>query len=168
MQTSQSQKKRLYTIMLLLVACKLSIAQQSLKLWYNEPAKNSWTSALPVGNGRLGGMVFGNPEKECVQLNEATVWSGSPNRNDNPDALASLPQIRKLIFEGKQKEAQELAGNTIQTKKSNGQMFQPVGNLFLSFPGHENYTSFYRELDIERAIQKTTYEINGVTYTRRF
>jgi alpha-L-fucosidase 2 len=166
MQTSQSKKKRITAVVFLLVACKLSIAQQPLKLWYNEPAKNSWTSALPVGNGRLGGMVFGNPEKECIQLNEATVWSGSPNRNDNPDALASLPQIRQLIFEGKQKEAQELAGNTMQTKKSNGQMFQPVGSLFLSFPGHDNYTNFYRDLDIERAIQKTTYQVNGVTYTR--
>jgi len=81
------------------------VAQQPLKLWYKQPANNSWTSALPIGNGRLGAMVFGNPSMECLQINEGTVWSGSPNRNDNPDALASLPEIRKLIFEGKQKEA---------------------------------------------------------------
>ncbi|HEX8461195.1 MAG TPA: glycoside hydrolase family 95 protein [Segetibacter sp.] len=141
-------------------------AQQSLKLWYNQPAKQSWTNALPIGNGRLGAMVYGNPATECIQLNEGTVWTGSPNRNDNPDALASLPKIRKLIFEGKQKEAQDLAGKTIESKKSMGQKFQPVGNLYLNFPGHENFTNYYRELDIEKAVTTTSYTVDGVKYTR--
>ncbi|MCF0064550.1 glycoside hydrolase family 95 protein [Dyadobacter chenwenxiniae] len=136
------------------------------KLWYNQPSGKTWENALPVGNGRLGGMVYGNVVNETIQLNEHTLWSGGPNRNDNPDALAALPEIRKLIFEGKQKEAEKLANKTIITKKSHGQMFQPLGDLRLNFPGHESFTNYYRELDIERAVAKTTYQVDGVSYTR--
>ena len=139
---------------------------QGLKLWYNQPSGSVWENALPVGNGRLGAMVYGNVEKETIQLNEHTLWSGGPNRNDNPAALASLPEIRQLIFDNRQKEAETLANKTIITKKSNGQMFQPLGSLHLTFAGHENYTNYYRELDIERAVAKTTYTVDGVTYTR--
>src|SRR5688572_410705 len=139
---------------------------KSLQLWYKQPAGTTWENALPIGNGRLGAMVYGNVEKETIQLNEHTVWTGSPNRNDNPDALQSLPGIRKLIFEGKQKEAEQLAAKTIQSKKSHGQMFQPVGSLQLVFAGHERFTNYYRELDIEKAVTTSTYEVDGVTYTR--
>jgi len=137
-----------------------------LKLWYKQPAGKVWENALPVGNGRLGAMVYGNVEKDIIQLNEHTVWSGSPNRNDNPLALDSLALIRQLIFEGKHKDAERVANKAIITKKSHGQMFQPVGNLLLSFPGHENYTDYYRELDIERAVTKTSYIAEGTKYTR--
>ena len=71
---------------------------RNLKLWYNKPSGNTWENALPIGNGRLGAMVYGNVEQEIIQLNEHTVWSGSPNRNDNPMALDSLAAIRQLIF----------------------------------------------------------------------
>ena len=144
----------------------LSQGKQDLKLWYKQPSGETWENALPIGNGRLGAMVYGNVEKEIIQLNEHTVWSGSPNRNDNPLAVDSLHIIRQLIFEGKQKEAERIANRVIITKKSHGQMFQPVGNLRLSFSGHETYTNYYRELDIEKAVAKTTYSIAGVTYTR--
>jgi alpha-L-fucosidase 2 len=137
-----------------------------LKLWYNQPSGDVWENALPVGNGRQAAMVYGNVENEIIQLNEHTVWSGSPNRNDNPNALASLPEIRKLIFEGKQKEAEILASKTIQSEKSHGQMFQPVGSLNLHFNGHGNYSDYYRELDIERAVTKTSYKVGDVAYTR--
>jgi alpha-L-fucosidase 2 len=137
-----------------------------MKLWYNQPSGNTWENALPVGNGRLGAMVYGNVEEEILQLNEHTVWSGSPNRNDNPAALAALPELRRLIFEGKQKEAEQLANKVIISKKSHGQMFQPVGSLHLLFPEHKNYTNYYRELDIEKAISKTTYTVGSITYTR--
>ena len=73
------------------------------KLWYDSPSGAIWENALPVGNGRLGAMVYGNVEKEILQLNEHTVWSGSPNRNDNPASRAALGEIRQLIFQGKQK-----------------------------------------------------------------
>jgi len=137
-----------------------------LALWYNQPSGGIWENALPIGNGKLGAMIFGNVERETIQLNEHSVWSGSPNRNDNPEALGSLPQIRKLIFDGKQKEAEKLAGNTIITKKSHGQMFEPVGNLQLYFDDHKNYVNYRRELDIERAIATTSYSVNDVTFKR--
>ncbi|HLG40563.1 MAG TPA: glycoside hydrolase family 95 protein, partial [Chitinophagaceae bacterium] len=151
-----------------LFAATVSFSQNSpgLKLWYNQPSGNTWENALPIGNGRLGAMIYGNVEKETIQLNEHTVWSGSPNRNDNPLALDSLPAIRKLIFDGRQKEAEQLANRVILSKKSHGQMFEPVGELHLSFDEHENYTNYYRELDIERAVAKTSYTVGDVTYTR--
>src|SRR5689334_7005243 len=137
--------KKITVLLSFLVSLCTQPGVAQLKLWYSEPAGREWTAALPIGNGRLAGMVYGNVARETIQLNEGTVWTGSPNRNDNPDALASLPTIRQLIFEGKQKEAETLAGKTIQSKKSHGQMYQPVGNLMLSFDGHEQYTGYYRE-----------------------
>ncbi|TDD99484.1 glycoside hydrolase family 95 protein [Flavobacterium cellulosilyticum] len=139
---------------------------QNLKLWYNEPSGKIWENALPIGNGFLGAMVYGNVENEIIQLNENTVWTGGPNRNDNPKALAALPEIRKLIFDGKHMDAEKLANEAFISKKSHGQMFQPVGNLNLNFEGHEKYSNYKRELDIEKAISKTSYVVEGVTYTR--
>ena len=140
--------------------------QPGLKLWYEVPSGNTWENALPIGNGRLGAMIYGNPAKDIIQLNEHTLWSGSPNRNDNPLVLDSLAQIRKLIFEGKQKEAEQLANRVIISKTSHGQMFEPAGELNLSFKGHEQYTGYYRELDIEKAIATTKYKVGNVIYTR--
>ena len=137
-----------------------------LKLWYDEPSGDTWENALPLGNGRLGAMVYGNVDTEIFQLNEHTVWSGSPNRNDNTNALEALPKVRELIFNGKYKAAEKLANDKIITKKSHGQMFQPVGNLELSFPNHTDYQDYYRELDISNAISKISYKINCVTFTR--
>lgn len=142
-------------------------AQQPLKLWYNQPSGNTWENALPIGNGKLGAMVYGNVAKETIQLNEHTLWSGSPNRNDNPLALDSLALLRQLIFDGRFKEAERVANKTIITKLSHGQMFQPLGDLQLLFNGHDQYTNYYRELDIEKAITKTSYDVAGVTYTRK-
>lgn len=158
--------KNLAGLLWIVTSCVQAQTNSNLKLWYDKPAGDVWESALPVGNGRLGAMVYGNVLKETIQLNEHTVWSGSPNRNDNPDALASLPEIRQLIFDGKQKEAQQLAEKTIQSKKAHGQKFQPVGSLQLAFDGHESFSHYYRELDIERAIVTTKYDVGGITYTR--
>lgn len=150
-----------------LLMLQKSIAQRpGLKLWYNQPAGKTWEHALPVGNGRLGAMVYGNVPQETIQLNEHTVWSGSPNRNDNPASLAALPEIRKLIFEGQQKKAEQLANQAIITRQSHGQMFQPVGSLQLAFEGHDVYTDYYRELDVENAVASTSYKVGDVVYTR--
>ena len=157
-------------IMLVLLVTVVFHAQAQetpgLKLWYDKPSGTVWENALPIGNGRLGAMIYGNVEKETIQLNEGTLWTGSPNRNDNPDARAALPEIRRLIFEGKQKEAEQLANKAIITKKSHGQMFEPAGNLDLTFKGHEKFTNYYRELDLERAVAKTSYTVDGVSFTR--
>ncbi|MCZ4223480.1 glycosyl hydrolase family 95 catalytic domain-containing protein [Pedobacter rhodius] len=156
-------------MVLSLLCCAINVSAQSetsLKLWYDQPASNTWTSALPVGNGRLGAMVYGNPEQELIKLNESTVWTGGPSRNDNPDALQALPEIRKLLFEGKNREAQELAGKTIQSKRNNGMKYQPVGELILDFPGHNHHKQYYRELNIENAVAKTMYTVDDVKFTR--
>jgi alpha-L-fucosidase 2 len=159
--------KQLFFVLLLFVATvSYSQSKQGLKLWYNKPSGRTWENAMPIGNGRLGAMIYGNVERETIQLNEHTVWSGSPNRNDNPLALDSLSVIRQLIFDGKQKDAERIANRVIISKKSHGQKFEPVGSLQLAFEGHENFSNYYRELDIERAITKTSYTVNSVTYTR--
>jgi alpha-L-fucosidase 2 len=111
-------------------------------------------------------MVYGNVDTETVQLNENTLWSGSPNRNDNPLALDSISEIRKLIFDGRQKEAEQLANRTIVSKKSQGQMFEPAGEIHLAFADQTRYTNYSRVLNIEKAIAKTFYTVNDVNYTR--
>ncbi|MGR3810462.1 glycosyl hydrolase family 95 catalytic domain-containing protein [Jiulongibacter sp. NS-SX5] len=143
-----------------------AFSQKNLKLWYDTPAGDVWEDALPIGNGKQGAMVYGNVEQEIFQLNEHTVWSGGPNRNDNPEALEALPKIRDLIFNGEYKAAEQLANEKLISKKSHGQMFQPVGNLVMNFPKHKNYSNYYRELDIDRAVTKTTYRVNNVCFTR--
>ncbi|MGZ3879845.1 MAG: glycoside hydrolase family 95 protein [Flavisolibacter sp.] len=154
-------------LLLVLFAAINSFSQgKDLKLWYNKPSGKTWENALPIGNGFLGAMIYGNVEKETIQLNESTVWSGSPNRNDNPLALDSLSLIRQLIYAGRRKEAERVVNNSIITKKSHGQKFEPVGSLQLAFAGQENYENYYRELDIERAVTKTSYTVNGVKFTR--
>lgn len=159
--------KNLFLLPLLFIST-IGFAQTKpgMKLWYKTPAGRTWENALPIGNGRQGAMIYGNAEKETIQLNEHTVWSGGPNRNDNPMALDSLPLIRKLIFEGKRKDAERTAGRAIITKKSHGQKFEPVGSLQLAFDGHDKFSNYYRELDIERAVTKTSYTVDDVTYTR--
>ncbi|MDB5110320.1 MAG: hypothetical protein JWR67_1434 [Mucilaginibacter sp.] len=159
--------KRYILILLLLSATATVFAQDNnLKLWYDKPSGKVWERALPVGNGRLAGMIYGNTERECIKLNEATVWSGGPNRNDSHSALAALPEVRQLIFEGKNKEAAKLASEKIKSEKINGMMYQPVGNLYLDFPGHKDAEKYYRELDLTKAVATTSYTVNGTTFKR--
>ena len=141
------------------------LENETLKLWYDGPA-TQWVEALPLGNGRIGAMVFGDPVHEQFQLNEETVWGGSPYNNTNPKAKDALPRIRQLIFEGKNKEAQELCGPTICSPSANGMPYQTVGSLHLDFDGISNYNDYYRDLDIAKAIATTRFTANGVTYTR--
>ena len=153
--------------MLLLAACfcmGLQIRAEDLKLWYKSPAK-IWEEALPLGNSRLGAMVYGTPQREELQLNEETLWGGGPYRNDNPKALAALPQVRQFIFEGKSREADQLLNPTFFSK-AHGMPYQTAGSLMLTFPGHETFQEYYRELDLNRAVATTRYKVNGVEYTR--
>lgn len=158
--------KNALLILSILIFQHIVSAQSSLKLWYKQPAGSDWTSALPIGNGFVAAMVYGNVASDTFKLNEGTVWSGSPYRNDAPNALANLPEVRRLIAEGKNEEAQELAQKNWLTK-TNGMKFQPVGNLCLQFKNQENATDYYRELDISNATTTTKYKLNGVTYTRK-
>ena len=140
-------------------------AQQKAVLWYDKPAQY-WEEALPLGNGRIGAMVYGNPVQDEIQLNEETVSAGSPYENFNPEAKGSLSAIRQLIFDGRYPEAQEMAGEKILSRKGFGMPYQTVGSLHLDFRGHEAYTSFRRDLDIDKAVATTTYMVDGVEYKR--
>jgi alpha-L-fucosidase 2 len=145
--------------------CDTPAETETMKLWYTAPAEK-WVEALPVGNGRLGAMVFGIPAQEKIQLNEETVWSGQPNKNINPDARAAIPEIRKLMFAGKFAEAQNLVDEKVIPKTNQGMAYQPVGDLNLAFPGHEHPGTYTRELDISTAIAATRYTVDGVEYVR--
>ncbi len=141
------------------------ISQQPLKLWYQQPATR-WTDALPVGNGRLGAMIFGNESDELLQLNESTLWSGGPvSDNINPDAPKYLPQIREAVFAGDYSKAAALC------KKMQGvysESYLPLGDLTIrqkfQSVSSENY---YRDLNIQDAIATTRFTRDGVTYTRQ-
>ena len=145
--------------------CSLSAQTNAYKLWYNKPAQ-VWTEALPLGNGRLGAMVFGNPATEQIQLNEATIWAGSPNNNANPDALTNIPKIRELVFAGKYFEAQTLATQKVMSPTNQGMPYQPFGDLRISFPGHTRYTDYYRDLNLDSACTSVRYKVDGVTFMR--
>ena len=134
-------------------------------LWYTKPAKE-WTDALPIGNSRLCAMIYGNPAREELQLNEETLWGGGPHRNDNPNALRHLDEVRRLIFEGKAKEAERIIDREFLAP-THGMPYQPIGSLFLDFAGHENYSEFRRELDISKAVATVAYKVDGVTFTRQ-
>ena len=154
--------KRALVVLLSVVSISID-AQEKPVLWYDKPAQY-WEEALPLGNGRLGAMVYGNPAAEEIQLNEETVSAGSPYKNYNPEAKGALATIRQLIFAGRYPEAQELAGEKILSKNGFGMPYQTVGSLRLDFPGHENYINFRRELDLEKAVATTAYTVNGVDY----
>ena len=158
-------KKILFAVVLLAAACTPK-EETDLKLWYDEPAAK-WVEALPVGNGRLGAMVFGDPAKEHLQLNEETVWAGQPNSNANPNVDPNaINEIRDLIFEGKYRAAQDMVDQKIFFKVNHGMSYQSVGDLYLEFPGHEDYTSYYRDLDISDATASVSYAVDGVTFER--
>ena len=157
--------KRIKVVLSLLAAVWITADGRDLKLWYDEPAE-LWVEALPIGNGRLGAMVFGSPFREHIQLNEETIWAGGPNTNANPDALKALPEIRELIFRGRYAYAQELVGMSVISDTNHGMPYQPAGDLFLQFPGHEEYTGYSRDLDISKAVATVRYENDGVTYVR--
>jgi alpha-L-fucosidase 2 len=136
----------------------------NIELYYKQPAKE-WVEALPLGNSRLGAMVFGNPVCERIQLNEETMWGGGPYRNNNPALYEALPEIRKLIFSGKQKEAETLLDKTMRTPH-NGMPYQTIGNLYLDFEGHDTYSNYSRILDLRTAVATTKYTVDGVTFIR--
>lgn len=157
-------KRTLLILVSIFTLVQLS-AQDDLKLWYDKPASD-WNSALPLGNGRLGVMVFGTPAVEHLQLNEETIWAGSPNSNAHKLEDGVLNEVRKLIFEGKYVEAQDLATAKIMSPKNHGMPYQTMGDLFISFPNHNKYTDYYRDLDISNAIASVSYKVDGVTYKR--
>ncbi len=163
-----------YSKLLLLIVFVLSLFLVSakeepnkLKLWYNTAALK-WTEALPIGNGSLGAMIFGGVENDRIQFNEETLWTGEPNDYSHKGAFEYLGKIRQLLFEGKQKEAEDLAMAEFMSVPLKQKTYQAFGDLNLTFPNHSGYTNYRRELDLKKALCRVSYQLNGVNYTREY
>ncbi len=154
--------KSLISLLAFTVVAQVAAADD-MELWYDRPA-SVWTEALPLGNSHLGAMVYGGTATEEIQLNDETLWGGGPYKNDNPEALSHLNEVRELIFAGRRNEAQDLAGRTFCTRR-NGMPYQTIGSLYLDF-GHGNATDYRRSLDISQAVSTVTYNNDGIGYRR--
>ncbi|MCP9199112.1 glycoside hydrolase family 95 protein [Gramella sp. GC03-9] len=148
-------------------ALSFAFQEKPVKLWYDEPAE-IWEEALPVGNGRLGAMIFGKTNQEILQLNEETVWAGEPGNNVVSLSKERLEEIRTAIFNENYQEAQQLAETYLSKEDNNsGMSYQPVGNLKLDFPHSEAIENYHRELDLNEAVSSVSYTANGTNYKRR-
>jgi alpha-L-fucosidase 2 len=137
----------------------------STTLWYTRPA-TSWPEALPLGNGRLGAMVFGGLAEERLQVNEDSLWTGSPHEYQHEGAAKHLPELRRLLAEGKQKEAEALATKEFMSLPLNQEAYQPCGDVLIALPGHDKATAYRRELDLDSAVARVRYESGGTVFTR--
>lgn len=137
----------------------------ALTLWYRQPATN-WTSALPVGNGRLGAMVFGGVGREHLQLNEDTLYAGGPYDADNTNAFAALPEVRRLIFAGQYDAAASLIGKKMMGNPIKQMPYETVGDLFLTFPTNATVTDYRRDLNLDTAVAGVSYTADGVHFKR--
>lgn len=134
-------------------------------LWYQQPAAQ-WVEALPIGNGRLGAMVFGGIELERLQLNEDTLWAGGPYNPANPEARAALPEIRRLLAAGEYAKAQALIGAKFMAKPINEAPYQTVGDLLISQVSSEAAQHYRRELNLDTAVERTEFQIGETRYVR--
>src|SRR5262245_43190066 len=141
------------------------MAPGAMTLWHGQPAPQ-WDQATPVGNGRLGAMVFGNVGRERIQLNEETLWSGGPRDTVNVEAMSEIGNVRRLLFEGKPREAIELADEMMMARPRRLLPYQTLGDLWLAFEGHDAVTDYRRELDLASAIARVNYRAGGVRFTR--
>ncbi len=159
--------KSLFIILLflaVLIGSTVSVSAQHT-LWYEQPA-DEWVEALPVGNGRLGAMVFGKVEYERIQLNEESVWTGQPVDRQQPEAGKYIPIVRQELFAGNYEKAVELLSEKVMTPRVENHSYQTLGNLMLKFSHAKKPTGYRRELNLKDAVARVTYSIDGVEYTR--
>ena len=136
----------------------------NLELWYNKPA-SEWNEALPVGNGRLGAMIFGDTAKETIQINEESIWAGSKINNNNPKALANLPILQQAIFGGDIKRAEEIAGSCFIGTPPRIRSYQPLGTLSINYDWTGSVSDYRRSLNISSGIATTSFKVNGEPVT---
>jgi alpha-L-fucosidase 2 len=154
--------KRLTILCILSLVCSFVAAQQH-RLWYAKPASH-WLEALPIGNSILGAMVYGGTDTEEIQLNEETFWSGQPHNNNSTESLGALSEVRRLIYEGKERDAEKLIDRHF-IKGPHGMRFLPMGSLKLQL-GHKDVSGYQRALNLGDATATTSYIYNGVKYER--
>src|SRR5688572_6831611 len=135
------------------------------RLWYRQPAAN-WNEALPIGSGRLAAMVFGGTALERIQINEDTIWAGEKRDRNNPEGAKNVAEVRRLLFAGKPKQAEELAEKTIIAIPKRMPPYQTLGDLVLKFAGHDAASEYVRDLDIDSAVSRVVYLADGVKYRR--
>ncbi len=160
----QSGIRTAFIVAVAAVSVAAQASNSDLKLRFYKPA-STWTEALPLGNGRIGAMVFGGLEDERLQINESTLWGGGPHDYTNPDAYSHLNEIRQLIFAGKVDEAEKLSEN-LMGKPKLLMPYQPFCDLRLHFPGHAQATDYQRELQLDDAIAETVYKAGSVQFKR--
>lgn len=146
--------------LLSLIGCKQEYETSQLRLWYQQPAEK-WTEALPVGNGRLGAMIYGNPFNETIQLNEESLWAGSQLNSNNPKALENLSKVQQLILDNKLEEATKLIGNTMLSTPPRIRSNQTMGDLLIEYPKGDT-TGYFRELDLTTGISRTIFSLGDV------
>ena len=146
-------------------ARSLDASDQSMVLWYRQPAEK-WVEAIPIGNGRLGAMVFGKTGRERIQLNEDSIWAGAKSDRTNPEALKNLPEVRRLLFAGKPLEAEALAAKTMLGNPLRLPPYQSLGDLWLRFADLGEISGYKREIDLDAPFVKVTYTAGGAHYTR--
>ncbi len=140
-------------------------SKDQLKLWYENPA-SKWEEALPVGNGRLGAMVFGNPVNERLQLNEESIWAGSKINNNNPDALKALPALQKALFESRYKDAFKIADENFLGTPPRIRSYQPLGDLLIDYQWNSKPENYSRELDLNTGITSSGFTADGKKYVQ--
>ena len=155
----------LFTAAIATEGAETSVNLNSMRLWYDSPAAQ-WTEALPVGNGRLGAMIFGDVRKEHIQFNEDSLWTGIPHDYSHVGAYEYLPEIRELLFQGKQREAHNLAGRTFMSVPLRQERYQPFGDIWIEFEEQEEFNGYQRELNLDTALASVSYKKEGVTFTR--
>ena len=152
--------------LLLLAGCGSPVEKAGsnhLTLWYNQPAKD-WNEALPVGNGRLGAMVFGDATHEKIQINEESIWAGCPVNNNNPRSLQHLPEIQKALFESRFREAWQLANDNMLGTPPRIRSYQPLGDLLIDYGWKSEPTDYRRSLDLKTGIAATEFTVDGKKY----
>jgi alpha-L-fucosidase 2 len=157
-------------VLLAVVFASNALAQPALTparhtIWFRQPAAE-WNRALPVGNGRLGAMIFGGTRQEHIQLNEETLWTGGPYNPVVKGAGRALPEIQRLLFAGDVPKAHDLFGRTMMGVPYEQMKYQSLGDLLIEFPGHDSVTSYRRELLLDSALSHVSYVVRGVTFSR--
>jgi len=155
-------------ILFLTMICAISCTRpdQPLELWYKQPASN-WDEALPVGNGRLGAMIFGDTVSECIQINEESLWAGSKINNNNPKALENLSALQQAIFKGELGKAEKLASDCFIGTPPQIRSYQPLGDLCIGYRWKGIVTNYHRSLNLRTGIALTRFDVDGMTFTQK-
>jgi alpha-L-fucosidase 2 len=158
--------KNILFVALFLLCQTACIKNEPVELWYKEKA-STWTEALPIGNGRLGAMIFGDPFNEIIQLNEETIWAGSKINNNNPEAISHLATLRQAIFEGRIKEAEQIANSSFLGTPPRIRSYQPLGDLTFAYGWKGIITDYRRSLDLRNGVAAVSFMVNEKKVTEQ-